>query len=130
MIEIKFRIRGRKPGQKGIETYYHTLEELINYSIPRGFIVETIDQFTGMKYDDGKDMYDRDIVKAIEEIYRCRECKDKIYYHTLKIQWHEGGFSWWARTKHDTVYELYRLKKPVFIGTMHDNPELFEEESA
>jgi len=128
MIEIRFRIRGKMPNEEDIDTYYYTLEEMMNYAIPRGFIVETVDQFTGRKYDDGQDMYDNDIVKAIEEIHRCRECDDKIYYHILKIEWFDGG-NWWARTKHDTVYELYRLKKPVFIGTMHDNPELFKEES-
>lgn len=80
-----------------------------------GFFVnpETVGQFTGLHDDDGKEIYEDDIVKA--------SCLNRT--ELAEIRWFNGGFCMiagqWASNLND--FDGYALE---IIGNIHDNPEL------
>ena len=73
-----------------------------------------IEQYTGLKDKNGKEIYEGDIVKAGGRIY--------------EVAWFEKDGGWFCFRENDSVYTpLYHLKGEV-IGNIHENPELLEEE--
>lgn len=75
--------------------------------------VETIEQYTGLKDKNGKEIYEGDIIDFFGEKY--------------PVIYRAGGF--WAeysRTQKDHLF-LYANDSEV-IGNIHENPELLEKE--
>ena len=107
--EIKFRAWDKK--QKCYFTnlqrqyFFKKVIELFNKATGR-FVVE---QYTGLKDKNGKEIYDGDIVKC-----------GFVY----EVAWLEKDGGWFCFRDNDTVYTpLYHLKCEV-IGNIHENPEL------
>lgn len=76
----------------------------------------TVGQYTGLTDKNGKRIFEGDVVEHRE-------------YGNLAVVWDDGAFQ---LMREDTFYDMldhYTLGFAVFIGNIHDNPELLEEVS-
>lgn len=71
-----------------------------------------VEQYTGLKDKNGKEVYEGDIVEADSRIY--------------EVDWLEKDGGWFCFTKDDYYTPLYHVECAV-IGNVHENPELLEE---
>lgn len=83
-----------------------------------------IEQYTGLKDKNGKEIYDGDILGGIWEsgfISWCEKCK-QFQYHSAGIGCMacSGDVHWCEIVEDDGKLEI--------IGNIHENPELLEEE--
>lgn len=83
-----------------------------------------IEQFTGLKDKNGKEIYEGDILGGIWEggfISWCEKCK-QLQYHSAGIGCMacSGDVHWYEIAEDDGKLEV--------IGNIHENPELLEEE--
>ena len=80
-------------------------------------IPETIGQYTGLKDKNGKRIFEGDIVRLIES---CPSCHD-----TEIVKFKDGGFAPFSIAGWECTPKWEECE---VIGTIHDNPELLEEE--
>ena len=73
---------------------------------------ETVGQFTGLKDENGKWIFEGDIVKTGGIAYGCR--------------WDDGNFEFGLYNKKESFGIAYADLPISVIGNIHDNPELLE----
>lgn len=79
------------------------------------------DQYTGLKDNEGKEIYEDDIVEHIEEIYGMK-IKERVFWVD-----NIAGFNPFC--EYDSDCQIYVIMKTVkIIGNIHENPELWKEE--
>lgn len=76
-------------------------------------LADVIEQYTGLKDKNGKEIYEGDIVKAGGRIY--------------EVDWLEKDGGWFCFTDDDYYTPLYHIECEV-IGNIHENKELLKEE--
>lgn len=85
----------------------------------------TLMQSTGLKDNNGKEIFEGDIVQFED----CYEVSDFLYINTGIIEWCQGGFH---VTNRDSVSmeDLLDgdLLEVTIIGNIYENPELLEED--
>ena len=130
VVEIKFRVRGKMPSQERIRTHFYTLEELMNYSIPRGFIVESIDRYVDTI--NGREIYEEDIIKY--------QKYDGGWNHIGVIKWIGANcFGYYVKNrvvenKEKTVWwraslgDVAECKSVEIIGNTYDDAHLLEDD--
>lgn len=125
MRELKFRVWSDADQEymKGIQAVYGCQTPVYNDEGDRF----DIEQYTGLKDKNGKEIYEGDIIRNIEEVAPNKSKTYQVFYKVDfavfdvapvdgKIDILSGGFNFASMTH----YEV--------IGNIHENPELLEEE--
>ncbi len=126
--EIKFRI-WRAPDEYDKEFWMESWDSLMNYSMSDIFQLDNpddvLEQFTGLKDKNGKDIYEGDILAWHSNIYRKHDWVGLVLYRGAGFAVQESDKSYsspeWlecACCKDANIVEI--------VGTIHENPELLE----
>ena len=127
MRVIKFRGKDLNTGEWAFgdlhtlcdKPHIHTEKTSFPFAGKRSFVDEnTIGQFTGIKDNAGKEIYEGDIV-LMENVFGYGTCKGVI-------KWDNNGY-WYTDYKGDYDNRIIGTKGFV-IGNIHDNPELLKGE--
>ncbi|AII58082.1 hypothetical protein X792_04930 [Dehalococcoides mccartyi CG1] len=111
------------------DTGYNLYEELV---IKRFEVIpETVGQYTGLKDKNGKEIYERDILRL-----KCVLLNDlgqsNAYYRYEVIEWYQSPYNIGWRIRNGSLTMMIKpsalktMKAEVF-GNIHDNPELLKE---
>lgn len=73
---------------------------------------ETVGQFTGLHDANGREIYERDVIKLGNEVYT--------------VSWAKYSACWFVDLKNfgPSLFTQYHAGKSIVIGNVHDNPEL------
>ncbi|MEN2346497.1 YopX family protein [Lentilactobacillus parabuchneri] len=126
--EIKFRI-WRAPDEYTKVSWMESWDSLLNYSMSDIFQLDNpddvLEQFTGLKDRNGKDIYEGDILAWHSNIYRKHDWVGLVLYRGAGFAVQESDKSYsspeWldcACRKDANIIEV--------IGNIHENPELLE----
>lgn len=126
--EIKFRI-WRAPDEYTKVSWMESWDSLLNYSMSDIFQLDNpddvLEQFTGLKDRNGKDIYEGDILAWHSNIYRKQDWVGLVLYRGAGFAVQESDKSYsspeWldcACRKDANIIEV--------IGNIHENPELLE----
>jgi uncharacterized phage protein (TIGR01671 family) len=122
MREIKFRGKRVDNGEWVYGYYVHSNKDLIHegdYGNIWVVIQETVGQFTGLKDENDKEIYEGDIVNC------SRGCPHKIYFEQEYAGTYIGGMPAFYLSGIKNGYAW--TKAETLIGNIHDNPELLGE---
>ena len=128
--EIKFRI-WRAPDEYSKTFWMESWDSLMNYSMSDIFQLDNpddvLEQYTGLKDANGKEIYEGDILAWHSNIYRKHDWVGLVLYRGAGFAVQESDKSYsspeWldcACRKDANIIEV--------IGNVHDNPELLEVE--
>ena len=128
--EIKFRI-WRTPDEYDKTFWMESWNSLMNYSMSDIFQLDNpddvLEQYTGLKDKNGKDIYEGDILAWHSNIYRKHDWVGLVLYRGAGFAVQESDKSYsspeWlecACRKDANIIEV--------IGNIHKNPELLEAE--
>ncbi|MDS1015161.1 YopX family protein [Lentilactobacillus buchneri] len=126
--EIKFRI-WRAPDEYSKTFWMESWDSLMNYSMSDIFQLDNpddvLEQYTGLKDKNGKDIYEGDILAWHSNIYRKHDWVGLVLYRGAGFAVQESDKSYsspeWldcACRKDANIIEV--------IGNIHENPELLE----
>ncbi|MEK2588761.1 YopX family protein [Lentilactobacillus buchneri] len=126
--EIKFRI-WRAPDEYDKTSWMESWDSLLNYSMSDIFQLDNpddvLEQFTGLKDKNGKDVYEGDILAWHSNIYRKHDWVGLVLYRGAGFAVQESDKSYsspeWldcACRKDANIIEV--------IGNIHENPELLK----
>lgn len=126
--EIKFRI-WRAPDEYTKVSWMESWDSLLNYSMSDIFQLDNpddvLEQFTGLKDRNGKDIYEGDILAWHSNIYRKQDWVGLVQYRgagfVVQDDPKEFSTSTWlevACSKDANIVEI--------VGNVHENPELLE----
>ena len=92
------------------------------------FSLVPIEQYTGLKDKNGKEIYEGDIVE--EDIDFNSKMTDGTFRY--KVYWNEDELCWsldhiGSESIHNDLWELNSSRR--IIGNIHENPELLEDEN-
>ena len=88
----------------------------------------TVGQYTGLKYKNGKRIFDGDIIAVPYEEDRDPVEGTFIYYENGKVYFDETSFGWYVKFVGDAL-SLWEFDDcdVTIIGNIHDNPELLDK---
>ncbi|AEB73785.1 YopX family protein [Lentilactobacillus buchneri] len=126
--EIKFRI-WRAPDEYSKTFWMESWDSLMNYSMSDIFQLDNpddvLEQYTGLKDANGKEIYEGDILAWHSNVYRKHDWVGVVLYRGAGFAVQESDKSYsspeWldcACRKDANIIEV--------IGNVHDNPELLE----
>ena len=76
----------------------------------------TVEQYTGLKDKNGKEIYEGDILQIDDHVLG-----------DFKVVWHNLGWGIKRSVGYETL-AVHKSENCTVIGNIHDNPELLEEE--
>jgi uncharacterized phage protein (TIGR01671 family) len=122
MREIKFRVWWKSHSEPTIYTEYDFFDDTWTDA---EYI--TVEQYTGLKDKNGKEIYEGDIIQ--EEIDFNSKMTDGIFRY--RVYWNEEGLCWaLEHIGEESIHsELWQCNLSTeVIGNIHENPELIEKE--
>lgn len=127
--EIKFRI-WRAPDEYTKVSWMESWDSLLNYSMSDIFQLDNpddvLEQFTGLKDRNGKDIYEGDILAWHSNIYRKQDWIGLVKYRGAGFVVQESSRSFstpdWLETACNKDANIIEV-----VGNIHENPELLEE---
>lgn len=124
--EIKFRAWDKGEGF----TYFNVVEGLFgedrNHNEAEEKMIETIQQYTGLKDKNGKEIYEGDVFNCLYHFDGCVE-------HRMVVEWVENRAAFFPRWDYKkcqqkevtkTMNDLTRLE---IVGNIYENPEFLNE---
>lgn len=126
--EIKFRI-WRAPDEYTKVSWMESWDSLLNYSMSDIFQLDNpddvLEQFTGLKDRNGKDIYEGDILAWHSNIYRKQDWIGLVKYRGAGFVVQESSRSFstpdWLETACNKDANIIEV-----VGNIHENPELLE----
>lgn len=123
-----------KWGDDNGNTIYAILQDRVAPDIaelwtPVRVIPETVGEYTGLKDQNGKKIFEGDIVRYRHEFWQCpmqsvvEYCADKWNYPAFDLKDNDYEEANGLQLAHEMEIEF------EVIGTIHDNPEMLEEEA-
>ena len=119
MREIKFRAKAKFSGTLGSAKWiYSSLMRLdaATHRLNLGGLdcdIETLGQFTGLLDENGKDIYEGDVISG------------GLLSESCEVMYHESCARFIAYGEHYKVL-AHKFSQFEVIGNIHDNPELLE----
>lgn len=128
--EIKFRI-WRAPDEYTKVSWMESWDSLLNYSMSDIFQLDNpddvLEQFTGLKDRNGKDIYEGDILAWHSNIYRKQDWIGLVKYRGAGFVVQESSRSFstpdWLETACNKDANIIEV-----VGNIHENPGLLEVE--
>lgn len=128
--EIKFRI-WRVPDEYTKVSWMESWDSLLNYSMSDIFQLDNpddvLEQYTGLKDKNGKEIYEGDILGWHSNIYRKHDWIGLVKYRGAGFVVQESSRSFstpdWLETACNKDANIIEV-----VGNVHANPELLEEE--
>lgn len=126
--EIKFRI-WRAPDEYTKVSWMESWDSLLNYSMSDIFQLDNpddvLEQFTGLKDRNGKDIYEGDILAWHSNIYRKQDWIGLVKYRGAGFVVQESSRSFstpdWLETACNKDANIIEV-----VGNIHENPGLLE----
>ena len=123
MREIKFRAKSGTQWRYG-DLYHNECGDTMIYEpqTVNGWRIkvdpETVGQFTGLTDEDGREIYEGDIIKVRTQNPYWR------FRRNFVVTWGEDG---WLLDG-DSLYSWFSFHTLEVIGNIHDNPDLLEKQ--
>lgn len=82
-------------------------------------------QYTGLNDKNGKEIYERYIIKALNRNYDCEDNREE-YFQTFEVTWLNGCFMFGNWNAHEFFNKFTFIE---IVGNIYQNPELLEVKS-
>lgn len=142
MREIKFRVWLIKEKKLVDVAILDLQNEQIKYQYKHDDLITSgreflrnvvLEQYTGLKDQNGKEIYEGDIIRKVENVENPRTHnyykKPRYYEDKGVVEFHDGCFDFTSKKYRGQMRCYYRENTINFevIGNIHDNPELLKE---